>query len=379
MKTVDQPPRDKRYFSGAETAPIEVSAMLVGEVASDPVMTPAQVESIREIFMTPLTGSYNWDYESADGRIRRLYTLGKELNWNVDINLDWTKTISRDDYCTDQNFNIFRGWAPYDTLSESDKIRFDWAQLASNISQFLHGEQGALLVASQLISCAPTFDAKLYAASQTFDEARHVEVFSEFLKRQTGVMYPVNPRLKYLLDKILTDPRWDLKFVGMQIILEGLALAAFKSTRAATRIPVLSDLLYLVIRDESRHVTFGVNYLEEFCKQLSDQEREERALFAYEACVIMRDRLISEEVFAEFGWDVEVAKKRLLESTVLGDFRNLLFSRIMPNLKRIGLLTPTIRTRFDALGLLSYEHCQADAEIDWVRLSKPLFESGQAA
>lgn len=379
MKTVDQPPRDKRFFSGAATTPTEISAILVSEVDAGPVMTPVQVESIREIFMTPLTGSYNWDYESADSRIRKLYDLGKELNWNVDINLDWSKTISHDDYCTDQNFNIFRGWAPYDTLSECDKIRFDWAQLASNISQFLHGEQGALLVASQLVSCAPTFDAKLYAASQTFDEARHVEVFSEFLKRQTGVMYPVNPRLKYLLDKILTDPRWDLKFIGMQIILEGLALAAFKSARAATRIPVLSDLLYLVIRDESRHVTFGVNYLEEFCKQLSDQEREERALFAYEACVIMRDRLISEEVFAEFGWDVEVAKKRLLESTVLGDFRNLLFSRIMPNLKRIGLLTPTIRTRFDALGLLNYEHCQADADIDWVRLSKPLFESGQAA
>lgn len=365
MIIVDQPPRDIRHYPGPEA----LSSRLTAE----------HVEAIREIFMTPLTGSYNWDYERADGRIRKLYTLGKELNWNVDTDLDWSKTLPRSEYCTDQNFNIFRGWEPYDCLKEADKIRFDWAQLASNISQFLHGEQGALLVASQLVSCAPTLDAKLYAASQTFDEARHVEVFSEFLKRQTGMMYPVNMRLKSLLDKILTDPRWDLKFIGMQIILEGLALAAFKSARAATRIPVLSDLLYLVVRDESRHVTFGVNYLEEFCKNLSASEKEDRALFAYEACVIMRDRLISDEVFAEFGWDVEVAKKRLLESTVLGDFRNLLFSRIMPNLKRIGLLTDGIRPKFDALGLLNYEHCQHDADIDWARLSRPLFETGAAA
>lgn len=93
----------------------------------------------------------------------------------------------------------------------------------------------------------------------------------------------------------------------------------------------------------------------------------------------MRDRLISDEVFAEFGWDVEIAKKCLLKSTVPGDFRNLLFSCIMQNLKRIGLLAPGIRPRFEAWGLSSYELCQHDADIDWMRLSQPLFESRDAA
>ncbi|MCG8672979.1 MAG: ferritin-like domain-containing protein [Pseudomonadales bacterium] len=364
MKTVTEPPKHIQYFPDED------------DLASR--MKPEHVESVREIFNTPLTGAYNWDYLSCDGRIRKLYQLGKELNWDAEMDLDWTDTIPRTEYCTDQNFNLFRGYEPYEQLSEEEKIRFDWHQLASNLSQFLHGEQGALLVSSQLVSCAPTYDAKLYAASQSFDEARHVEVFNTFIQKEIGVMYPVHPSLKALLDKILTDPRWDLKFIGMQIILEGLALAAFKSNRAATRIPVLSELLRLVIRDEARHVTFGVNYLEEFCKSLSEEERDERAQFAYEACVVMRDRLVPGDVFEEFGWDVEAARKRVLESSVLGDFRNLLFSRIVPNLKRIGLLTENVRPKFESLGLLTFEHLDSDSEIDWARLSKPLFEESDS-
>ena len=105
---------------------------------------------------------------------------------------------------------------------------------AWSLSQFLHGEQGALLVASQLCSCAPTLNAKLYAASQTFDEARRVEVFNKYLQQRIGMMYPINTYLKSIIDKILTDARWDMKFIGMQIVIEGLALSAFNTTRETT-------------------------------------------------------------------------------------------------------------------------------------------------
>ena len=148
------------------------------------------------------------------------------------------------------------------------------------MSQFLHGEQGALLVASQIVSCAPTFNAKMYAASQTFDEARHVEVFNRYLQEKVGFHYPINPNLKALLDKILTDERWDLKFIGMQIIIEGLALAAFQMLKAITKDPLLKQLLHYVVRDEARHVTFGINYLEDYLKTLSKEELDERAEFA---------------------------------------------------------------------------------------------------
>ncbi len=332
------------------------------------------VNDIIEIFQTPLTGSYNWDYKSADGRIKKLYELGKELNWNAEVDIDWGPTFPKDQHIMDPAHNPFNGWAPFENMSDSEKMRYNWHYLAWTLAQFMHGEQGALLVASQLVSCAPTYDAKLYAASQTFDEARHVEVFTNYLQKKIGIVYPINTHLKSLLDKILTDPRWDLKFIGMQIIIEGLALAAFNTLRLTVQDPILKNILYLVVRDEARHVTFGVNYLEEFVTTLSEEEKEERAVFAYEACVVMRERLIGTDVFEEFGLDVEEARTKTLEAEMMAHFRNFLFTRIIPNLRRIGLLTDKVRPLFENLGILEYENMVDDGEIDWVELQKPLYE-----
>src|SRR5210317_178067 len=255
-------------------------------------LTPAQVEDVVEIFNTPLTGAYNWDYTVADNRIKKLYELGKELNWNGSIDLQWDYTHPSDEKLIDPDEELpHETLEAYQNLSEEEKILFDRHSTAELMSQFLHGEQGALLVASQLASCAPTYNAKLYAASQTFDEARHVEVFNRYLQEKIGINYPINKNLKLLLDKILTDERWDLKFIGMQIIIEGLALAAFQMLKSITRDPLLKQLLHYVIRDEARHVTFGINYLEEYVKTLSEQEQIDRANFALEACTVSRNRL----------------------------------------------------------------------------------------
>ncbi|MDH5171348.1 MAG: ferritin-like domain-containing protein, partial [Gammaproteobacteria bacterium] len=199
-----------------------------------------------------------------------------------------------------------------------------------------------------------------------------VEVFNKYLQQRIGMMYPINTYLKSIIDKILTDARWDMKFIGMQIVIEGLALSAFNTTRETTPDPVLKDVVYLVTRDEARHVTFGVNYLEEFVKTLSDEEREERALFAYEACVVSRERLVATDVFRHFGWDVEEARKQVLEGFVMSTFRNLLFQRVIPNLKRIGLLTDKIRPKFEELGILDYENLATDGDIDWAAMERPL-------
>ena len=187
-------------------------------------LEPQDIEDIVEIFQTPLTGSYNWDYTDADNRLKKLYELGKKLNWNATLDLDWSNEhYSHSDWATSPEHQQLAGFKPYDDLSEEKKIEVSWHLLASSLSQIVHGEQGALLVASQLVSCAPTYNAKLYAASQTFDEARHVEVFNKYLQERIGFNYPVMPGLKLLLDKILSDPRWDLKFIGMQIIIEGIS------------------------------------------------------------------------------------------------------------------------------------------------------------
>ena len=334
-------------------------------------MTEKHAEDIAEVFNTPLTGTYNWDYRIQDNRIKRLYELGKELNWNVEMDIDWNRPYEE----LKEPFPIFwDDYPPYQKMTDEQKVDFLKHRQAWSMSQFLHGEQGAVLVASQLTSCAPTYNAKLYAASQTFDEARHVEAFNKYIQTRMKLMYPIGNALKSILDKILTDKRWDLKFIGMQIIIEGLALAAFQSSRDLTTDPVLKDMLGLIIRDEARHVTFGVNYLEEFVTTLSEDEVEERAQFAYDACLLSRERLLSLDVFEHFGWDIEEARQFQQSSDITQMFQKLLFQRVIPNLSRIGLLTDSVRGKFEKLDLLQYEDAQSDYDIDWADLSRPLFE-----
>jgi P-aminobenzoate N-oxygenase AurF len=362
VKWTEDTPRKIQKFAGADY-PDDNPGL-------EDLLTSADVDHIAEIFHTPLTGSYNWDYKVQDDRIKKLYDLGKQLNWDPEIDIDWNRPWPLEER-QPELFNLHT-YEPYLALDEQGRKDFWLHMNAWSLSQFLHGEQGALLVASQLCSCAPTLNAKLYAGSQTFDEARHVEVFNKYLQKRIGLMYPINTHLKSIIDKILTDARWDMKFIGMQIVIEGLALSAFNTTRETTPDPVLKDVVYLVTRDEARHVTFGVNYLEEFVKSLSEEEREERAQFAYEACVVSRERLVATDVFRHFGWDVEEARKQVLEGFVMATFRNLLFQRVIPNLKRIGLLTDSVRPKFEALGILEFENLANDGDIDWAALERPL-------
>ena len=357
VRLVDGPPQDIRRFDNED------------ELASK--LTAEDVETIREIFHTPLTGSFNWDYENANAKIRRLYELGKRFNWNAQLDVDWDQPMPAED-SEDLAGGPFAGHPRYEALTTQQKRDFAWRSNAQTLSQFLHGEQGAMLVASQLVSCAPTYDAKLYASSQTFDEARHVEVFHRYLQDRCKIIYPINPNLKALLDLVLTDERWDLKFIGMQVLIEGLALAAFQVMVQTTRDPVLRDLLYLVMRDEGRHVAFGVNYLEDWIRSLPQREIEDRAEFAYQACLIMRERLFSTCVAEEFGFTHEEARDINAAGQGGRAFNDFLFERMIPNLKRVGLLTDTVRPKFEALGVLHFEDLKHDGQIDWNALEAPL-------
>ena len=359
ISKVDNPPLEDKLFEGANY----------------PVEQEINPEDVIEIFNTPLTGCYNWDYKVQDNRIKKLYELGKELEWNVEKDVDWS--IPYPEF-TDDAFKFmddqWKNHEGYAKLSYEDRCQFikdsqDWT-----ISQLMHGEQGALLVASQLTSCAPTFNAKLYAASQTFDEARHVEAFNKYLQTRIGRIMPIGKNLKALLDKILTDPRWDFKFIGMQIIIEGLALAIFNTIRDTTQDPVFKRLLGLVIRDEARHVTFGVNYLTSFVTTLTEEERIEREDFCLEACTVMRNRFKQYEVWEKWGFDLEYTDEWSRENTLSSQFQYLLFNRVMPNLKKIGLLPDRLLPKYEQLGVSQWIDAESDYETSWEELSKPLEE-----
>ena len=357
ISKVDNPPKEDKLFEGANY----------------PVEQELNPEDVVEIFNTPLTGCYNWDYKVQDNRIKKLYELGKELEWNVEKDVDWS--IPYPEF-SDEGFKFmddqWKNHKDYAKLSYEDRCQFikdsqDWT-----ISQLMHGEQGALLVASQLTSCAPTFNAKLYAASQTFDEARHVEAFNKYLQTRMGRIMPIGKNLKALLDKVLTDPRWDFKFIGMQIIIEGLALAIFNTMKESTQDPVLKRILSLVIRDEARHVTFGVNYLTSFVTTLTPEEKIEREDFCLEACTVMRNRFKQYEVWEKYGFDLDYTDEYVKENAFQGRFQHLLFTRVMPNLKKIGLLPDRLLPKYEQLGVSEWIDLDSDYETSWEELSKPL-------
>jgi hypothetical protein len=150
-----------------------------------------------------------------------------------------------------------------------------------------------------------------------------------------------------------------MTYLGMQIMVEGLALAAFGFMHMMTTEPLLKQLLRYVMSDEARHVAFGVLSLKEYYGELSDAELLERQEFAFEAAVRMRDRFLQQEVWERMGIDVRAMVRRLLAVPPEENmFQQMLFSKIVPNCKKLGLLDANdgwLRQRFTELGVIQFE------------------------
>ena len=259
---------------------------------------------------------------------------------------------------------------PFEALAQMDDSPFknfgdkEWDELGVEslnwrLSQFMHGEQGALICTAKIVETVPWIDAKYYASTQVMDEARHVEVFAKYLDTKLDGYYPINAHLKLLLDDIIEDSRWDMTYLGMQIMVEGLALAAFGFMHQMTEEPLLKKLLRYVMSDEARHVAFGVLSLKEYYDELTDAEMRERQEFAFEAAVRMRDRFLQQEVWERMGIDKKKVMGMLLQVPPEDQiFQQMLFSKIVPNCKKLGLLDASggwLRKRFEEIGVIQFE------------------------
>ncbi len=314
-----------------------------------------------EAIHTAFDTTYTWNYGVDRQDLRNLYEKAKRDQWNASEQLAWETSVDPEaELVPDFQIPVYNThiWAKL-TPAEVRKLRRE--ALAWTLSQFLHGEQGALLATAQIVDATPSFDAKLYGASQVMDEARHVEVYARYLREKLTRQYPVNRHLKTLLDQILTDSRWDMKYLGMQILVEGLAMAAFGLMEKFSTEPLLKQLTQYVMRDESRHVAFGVLSLEGFYKELNEREMRERQEFTYEGCRLMRDRLYAVEVWREMGLPIEKTHEIVMKSEIMREFQKMLFSKVVPNVKRLGLLTPWLRERFHELDILKWEHEEPSA------------------
>ncbi len=318
--------------------------------------------SLFETLRTTMTLSYAWQYDVQVGSLRELYTKSKDLQWDGARALPWALSVDPEGPRFPDEVVPIYGTPLWDKLTPRERVALKREVVSWMLSQFLHGEQGALLATAQIVTTVQTVDAKLYGATQVMDEARHVEVYERYLREKMELTYPVTPTLKRLLDIILTDGRWDFKYLGMQIMVEGLALAAFGLLREMTDEPLIRKLTGNVIRDEARHVAFGVLSLKDHYTHMPAPELRDREDFVIEASRLMRDRFLAPEVWEKMGMPVEECCQIALESPLMQQFRCMLFSKIVPNLRRLSLLTPRVRTALDELGVLHFEHVDPDAE-----------------
>jgi hypothetical protein len=318
---------------------------------------------------------FTWGYDKGErAKLDKLYEKAKTSQWNATTDLDWTTDVDIEKMIREQNETFNPGATslvpPFDVSGTplanwGDKEFLELGIESQNhlLSQFMHGEQGALLCTAKIVETVPWIDAKYYAATQVVDEARHVEVFSRYLDEKLEGNYPINAHLRMLLDDIINDSRWDMTYLGMQIMVEGLALAAFGMLHSTTNEPLLKKLLRYVMSDEARHVAFGVLSLEEYYQELSSAELRERQEFAFEAAVRMRDRFLQQEVWQRYDIDMAPLIPLMQQDPGRILFQQLLFSKIVPNCKKLGLLDAGVpegqkgwlRERFEEMDVIQFE------------------------
>jgi P-aminobenzoate N-oxygenase AurF len=291
-----------------------------------------------------------WDYAQSDERLRALYERGKAAQWNATTDIDWSAGVGTPGHVEflGSNLPLERDTSVLPAERWAD---FQWEFHSWVTSQLLHGEQGALLATGRLVVIAPDLDTKFYAAIQVADEARHVEAFARYAGL-LGNAYPVNPSLKAMMDTVLAESRWDMIFLGMQIILEGLALAAVRLEHTRSFDPVIARLTELVARDEARHVAFGLLALREIYGELTSREKSEREEFVKEAALLMSRRFHLAEIWQRLDIDAREGADYALRDQKMIDFRQLMFTKIASSLAKVGLLTPGVRAHLEQLRLL---------------------------
>jgi hypothetical protein len=303
---------------------------------------------------------FNWDYDDGRAAMMGLYAKGKEMQWNAETRIDWTQELDENNPQGMPDDSLPVSCAPcFQKMNEKEKGEVRRHFQAWQLSQFMQGEQGALICAAKIVTQVPDADSKFYAATQTIDEARHVEAYKKLLTK-FDVIYPMTKPLQDLIDQTLRDSRWDMTYLGMQVVIEGLALASFATIRDHAKNNLCAQVNAYVMQDEARHVAFGRLALRDYYPQLTQKERDEREEFLIEASHLMRERFDAIELWQNLGLPIQECADAMYKSGFMERFRNSLFSRIVPIVKDIGLWGDKVRNGYTEMGVIDYANVDVD-------------------
>jgi rubrerythrin len=329
------------------------------------------MDTERTEIRSPVDSVFHWNYDVLFPQLDRLYENAKRDQWNVSTTINWDRPIEKD--VLDMSQMPMFQTDLYRSLGAERQRQLGRKFAAWRLSQFLHGEQGALMVCGQLVDAAPDLDAKLCAAAQVMDEARHVEGFRKYIMKLDRI-YPIDPTLDRLLRAIIEHEHWEPKYVGMQIVAEGLAIAAFRFMHRETKDELLRDLLEYIMKDESRHVGFGMLALRDAVRKLNGKEKKDIEEFAFAACDMMVTKLDKDgkpydgflsgtAIFEEVGIsmkDIESEMQRdpswrEAEEKLERQFNSFLFvDTIIPCLRQLDLINQRTEPWYRQLGVMEF-------------------------
>ena len=345
--------------------------MSMTEAHPEPASRVEMDESIR-LITDNAQRIMTWDYGRDRAQLVTLYNKAMASQWNSVTDLDWQTDVDPEELVmtnpspTQQIVEAatkVKG-SPIASWGEKELATAGIEFLKASLSQFMHGEQGAMMTAAKIVETVPWIDAKYYASTQTMDEARHTEVFAKYLHEKLGEAYPMNPFLDAQIMALIEDSRWDIAYLGMQIIIESLALAAFGDMLRRTDEPLLRKLLRYVMADEARHVAFGIISLGEFYENLSADELKDRQEFMIDNTLRQRSRSTTPEVWDRLGVNVDDSVPYLIEGAQAikvdprAAFQRGFFAKLVPNTRKLGLLDANdgyLRKKWGEAGLLEFE------------------------
>ncbi|MEU5611748.1 diiron oxygenase [Streptomyces sparsogenes] len=287
----------------------------------------------------------NWDYGKRDSRVWSLYEKNKASQWNAATDIDWDHDVRFGSELTEENGARLAGFVVGEGSPVPRELltRFRWEYQAWMCSQFLHGEQGALVTTARLVETVPDMDAKTYAASQVADEARHVEAFARYMDEKLGTVYPVNPGLGTLLRDVLSESRWDIVYLGMQVVMEGLAITGLRLASSGFGDPLIRQITKMVASDEARHIAFGVTALTGMYADATTAELREREDFLLESIRLMSRRFMLREVWERMDLDVAKGLHFARTNPMMATYRQLLFQQVIHVLRQLGLLSERVK------------------------------------
>lgn len=309
-------------------------------------------DSLLWCFQGSVDTSFTWQYElAAQGELLDLYDKGKRKQWDASERLNWQEELDPANpmQLSEQLVPIWGSplWA---RLTAAERTLVQVHTQAHSISQFLHGEQGALLGASRVVGSLSGLDAKLFAATQAMDEARHVEAYARLLREKFPCAYPINPSLKRLLHDGLSASEWDMTLLTMQVLVENVALASFQRIRDNSGANLATAVNAYVMQDEARHVAFGRQVLRDYYGQLSIAEKSRREDFVLASFQQIRVGFVQQEVWEMLGLPVKQCVRIVENSGAARAFMDHLLSRLVPVFREIGLWSPSLRQKFEPLG-----------------------------